>query len=80
MPKAMKTRSELESLVLTELRQMRFCAEARAVTVIGLDDEGFDANWAVSNFDPGQAETGRCEDALHFIVPRLQNQFDLGEG
>jgi hypothetical protein len=80
MPKAMKTRSELENLVLTELRQTRFCAEARSVTVIRLEDEGFDANWAVNDFDPGQADVRRCEDALNFIVPRLQNQLDLREG
>jgi hypothetical protein len=80
MSKAVKTRSELENLVLTELRQTRFCAEARSVTVIGLDDEGFDANWAVNNFDPGQADMLCCEDALNFIVPRLQNEFDLGDG
>jgi hypothetical protein len=43
MPNAMKTRSELESLVLAELHGTRFCAEARPVTVISPDDEGFDA-------------------------------------
>ena len=80
MPKTLKTRVELEELGLTELRKTRYCAEARSVTVIGLDDEGFDANWAISNFDPGQADIRNCEDALNFIVPRLQNQFDLGDG
>jgi hypothetical protein len=46
MPKPTKTRSELESLVLAELLETRFCAEARSVTVISLDDDVCDANWA----------------------------------
>ena len=67
---------------MTELRQTRNCAGARSVTVtVSLDDEGFDANWAVvNNFDPGQSDVGGCEDALNFIVPRLQNKFDLDDG
>jgi hypothetical protein len=28
-----------------------------------LDDDGFDAAWAVSNFDPGKSELQSCEDA-----------------
>jgi hypothetical protein len=54
MPKAIETRFKPANLVLTELPQPRFCAEARSVTVIGLDEAGFDATWAVTNFDPGQ--------------------------
>jgi hypothetical protein len=82
MPKTKKSRLELEELVLTELRRARNCADARSVnvTAISLDDEGFDTNWAVDNFDPGQSDIGACEDALTFIVPRLQNEFDLEEG
>jgi hypothetical protein len=80
MPKTTKTRAELEAIVLAEVRNVRHCEDARQVTVIGLDDDGFDATWAVSNFNPGESDLQSCEDALHFIVPRLQNQFDLGEG
>ena len=63
--------------MLTELRQVRHCENARSVTVIGLDDERAEATWTVSSFDPGESGEQSCEEALWAILPGLQRQFDL---
>ena len=77
MTKVNKDQAELEAMVLTELRQVPHCEEARSVTVIGLDADRIQATWTVSSFDPGESGEQNCEEALWAIVPRLQQQFDL---
>jgi hypothetical protein len=80
MTKMKKDCAELEAIVLTELRQVPHCEDARSVTVIGLDDDRVEATWTVSSFDPGESGERSCEEALWAIVPRLQRQFDVATG
>jgi hypothetical protein len=42
-----------------------------------MDDEGVEATWDVSDFDPGESGEQSCDEALSAIVPHLQRQFDL---
>jgi hypothetical protein len=77
MTKSPKTRTELEALVLAELRAAPRCGGAVHVTVIPYDDHRVPATWEVASFDPGTSEQGECERALCDIVSRLQQRFDI---
>jgi hypothetical protein len=74
-----KKRSELQSMVLEELRKVPHCDGATSVTVVGLNDARVAETWTVSNFNAGQADQGSCEEALWKIVPRLQQKFDIAD-
>jgi hypothetical protein len=74
-----KKRSELQSMVLEELRKVPHCEGATSVTVVGLNDARVAETWTVSNFNAGQADQGSCEEALWRIVPRLQQKFDIAD-
>jgi hypothetical protein len=74
-----KKRSELQSMVLEELRKVPHCDGATSVTVVGLNDARVAETWTVSNFNAGQADQGSCEEALWRIVPRLQQKFDIAD-
>jgi hypothetical protein len=56
MDKSPKTRTELESLVLTELRATPQCGGALHVTVVPYDDYRVGATWEVASFNPGTSE------------------------
>ena len=77
MTKSPKTRTELEALVLAELRAAPQCGGAVHVTVIPYDDHRVPATWEAASFDPGTSEQGECECALCDIVSRLQQRFDI---
>ena len=77
MNKSPKTRAELESLVLTELRAAPQCSRAVHVTVVPYDDHRVPATWEVASFDPGTSKQEECERALCDIVRRLQQRFDI---
>jgi hypothetical protein len=77
MVKLAKTTSELEGLVLAELRAVPECADARHVTVIAYDDFRASSNWQVASFNPGTADWSRCESAVSSIVGQLQARFEM---
>ena len=68
--KSLKTRTEPESLVLTELRAAPQCSGAVHVTVVPYDDHCVPATWEVASFDSGTL----CD-----IVRRLQQRFDIAQ-
>jgi hypothetical protein len=75
--KSPRTRSELEALVLEELRATPHCADAVHVTVVAFDDHRVPATWQVASCDAGSSPAEECERALCDIVDRLQRQFDI---
>jgi hypothetical protein len=75
--KSPKTKTELEALVLAELRAASQCAGALHVTVVPYDDHRVPATWEVASFNPGTSEQKECERALCDIVSRLQQRFDI---
>ena len=93
--KSPKTRTELEALVLAELRAVPQCGGALHVTVVAYDDYrvpatwevtvvAYDdyrvpATWEVASFNPGTSEQEKCELALCEIVSRLQQCFDISQ-
>ena len=74
---AAKTRTELEALVLAELRAAPQCGSAVHVTVVPYDNYRVPAIGEVASFDPGTSEWEECERALCDIVSRLQQRFDI---
>ena len=54
MDKSPKTRTELEALVLAELRAATQCGGASHVTVVPYDDYRVPATWEVASFNPSQ--------------------------
>jgi hypothetical protein len=77
--KSPKTRTELEALVLAELRAAPQCGGAVHVTVVAYDDYRVPATWEVASFNPGRSEREVCERALGDIVGRLQQRFDVSQ-
>ena len=77
MDKSAKTRTELETLVLAQLRAVPQCAGAVHVTVVAYDDYRVPATWEVASFNPGTSERESCEHALCDIIRSLQNNFDV---
>jgi hypothetical protein len=76
-PRTPRTRTELEALVLTELRTSRQCGGAIHVTVVAYDNYRVGATWEVARCNPGASNPVECERALSDIVLRLQQQFDI---
>ena len=72
-----KTKTELEALVLAELRAASQCGGAAHVTVVAYDDYRVGATWEVASCDAGTSAPAVCERALCDIVGRLQQHFDI---
>jgi hypothetical protein len=77
MDKSPKSRSELEALVMAELRAAPQCDGAVHVTVVQYVDHRIPATWEVASFNPGTSRQEECERELCDIVRRLQRRFDI---
>jgi hypothetical protein len=77
--KSPRTRTELEALVLAELRATSQCGGAVHVTVVAYDDYRVPATWEVASCDAGTSNPEACERALSDIVGRLQQHFDIAQ-
>ena len=73
----LKTRSELETLLLGYLRDAPNCKEASRVSVQRIERPQNGANWTVQHYDSGRALREQCERAMRAIVPLVQRHFDL---
>jgi hypothetical protein len=73
-----KTRSELEDLLLGYLRDAPNCKEASDVCVQRVERRQNGANWTVRHFNSGRALQDSCARAMRAIVPLVQRHFDLG--
>jgi hypothetical protein len=72
-----KTKTELEALVLAELRAASQCGGAVHVTVVAYDDYRVGATWEVASCNAGTSAPEECERALCDIIRRLQQRFDI---
>jgi LmbE family N-acetylglucosaminyl deacetylase len=72
-----KAKTELEALVLAELRAASQCGGAVHVTVVAYDDYRVGATWEVASCDAGTSAPEACERALCDIIRRLQQHFDI---
>jgi len=63
--------------VLAELRRVPGCQDVVSVTINPVVGRG--ATWSLTTFNPGRADGGRCAEALHEIVRRLQAEIDFAE-
>jgi hypothetical protein len=71
--KRKKSRTELEALVLAELRQT--LGDISSVGIVGSKHDGF--TWEVGSYIARRSPFVTCERALELIVPRLQAVYDL---
>ncbi|HWM46039.1 MAG TPA: hypothetical protein VNR11_03890 [Xanthobacteraceae bacterium] len=77
-PRAPKSRTEIERLLLTELQACEGCEGAAGVSIVGWPDFLPEApNWTVAQFKPGTADDYDCERALIVIVERFQGFYEL---
>jgi len=72
-----KTRSEIEGLLLAELRAEDACQGAAGVFVMPFGDDLGEINWTVESYDVGSAPMWECQSALDAIVPRFQSFYEL---
>jgi hypothetical protein len=74
MDKLPRTKTELEALVLAELRAISEGRGAVHVTVVAYDDHRVPATWEVASCDTGTSPPEECERVLCDIVGRLQQR------
>ena len=79
MNKLLKTKDEIQALVIAELRRFAECEQAWGVVVVGLDAEIGGATWTVSRFNRGESDAYACDRALQVIVPHYQQLYDLAQ-
>jgi hypothetical protein len=72
-----KTRTEIEGLLLAELRAADGCAGAASVSVVPWSDDNPEVNWTLDSYDIGSAPMWECQVALEQIVPRFQAFYEL---
>ena len=73
--KRKKSRTELEAIVLAELRETLNCGDISSVVVVGSKHDGF--TWEVGSYIADRSPFLDCEQALKTIVPRLQAVYDI---
>jgi hypothetical protein len=76
MPKIVKTKIELESLVVTTLRARERTCGVASVTIVPM--AGSAGAWKVQTFEEGSSSRGGCLLGLHGLIPALQTRFELG--
>ena len=79
MEKLTKTKSELEVLILERARELDLADLVRGVTVRGLRNQLFGANWLVVSMNPTLVGNEASQSALRKILPPIREQFDLRE-
>jgi hypothetical protein len=78
MAKEMKTRKELQEIIMQEARASGKCDDLETVLVVGPLDRGY-ANWDIGapSTHSTNLVSARCLIELNEIVGRLQTQYDL---
>jgi hypothetical protein len=77
MAKTLKGVSELEAILLVELRKTPHCEGASSVSVYRLAEGRVDTNWTVAGFNAGTSGRANCEAALDEIERRLHRLYAL---
>ena len=76
LDKIPKTKNEIETLIVAELRDCQDCETAWGVVVIAVEGDD-DANWTVLQFNRGESSAYACDQALQRIVPHYQQLYQL---
>jgi len=76
MPKIVKTKIELENLVVTTLRAREQSSGVTSVTIAPMP--GPAGAWRVQTFEEGSSSRCACLLGLHGLIPALQTRFELG--
>jgi hypothetical protein len=75
--KSPKSRAEIETLLIADLRDVAGCEHVERIVVIPIPGDEDDANWTVKCFNRGRSNGATCDRALQEIVPRLQGFYEL---
>jgi hypothetical protein len=81
MAKSVKTRLELEQMIVAEVRRHPRCERFQSITLyysIFEDAQGV-ATWATAMCNYGEAAEDACEAVLREIIPLLQCEYDMVE-
>lgn len=76
MLKIVKTKIELESLVITTLRLREQSSGVASVTIVPMP--GPAGAWKVQTFEEGSSSRCGCLLGLYGLIPVLQTRFELG--
>jgi hypothetical protein len=77
MPKTLKTKTELEAMLLSELQQAPNCMKSRSVTICRAEDQSAGVTWLVTDYESGEGRMLSCAAMIEFIERRLQSLYDL---
>ena len=75
--RAPKSRTEIEALLMTDLRDCEGCEHVERIVVMSIPGDEDGANWTVKCFNRGRSNGATCDRALQEIVPRLQGFYEL---
>jgi hypothetical protein len=75
MPRVIKSKNELEEIVVRHLRARAPSAGVASVVVTPMP--AATGGWTVKAFQEGSSSRGACLLGLHGILPVLQAQFEL---
>ena len=76
MLRIVKTKNELEEIVIKHLRVREASSGIASVTVAPVS--GATGAWKVLTFNEGESSRGGCLLGLHGIMPILQAKFEMG--
>jgi hypothetical protein len=74
-----KTKDEIQKLIVAELRTFADCEKAWGVVVVPFAGDTGVATWRVSCFHRGESNAYACDRALQRIVPHYQRLYDLAQ-
>ena len=77
MEKSLKTKDEIQALIVAELREFEDCETAWGVVVVAVEINVDVANWTVARFNRGESCAYACDRALQRIVPHYQRLYHL---
>ena len=77
MAKELKSRTEIEAIVLEELRKVKHCRGVKSVQVNSIDDPSVHYTWNVPSFNEGEEAFSEVKAALKPVEERLQQKFDI---
>jgi hypothetical protein len=77
MEKSLKTKDEIQALIVAELREYADCESAWGVVVVAVEGNDDFANWTVARFNRGESCAYACDRALQRIVPHYQRLYQL---
>jgi hypothetical protein len=81
MTKPTKTRFEIETMIVNEVRRHHRCEGFQSISIYRIVDQSAQGafNWSPSVCNYGESGAQSCDAALREIIPRLQKQYDVAD-